>query len=95
MRRIRFDDGAYIELSALFFSTGCYQRSDLCQALGCARDEKGGIITDVLTEETTLPGVYVAVDVSRDVLLIGVAVAEGAKAAVAVNRALLREGGLL
>ena len=95
LRRIRFDDGSHIERSALFFSTGCHQRSDLWRALGCARDEKGGIITDVLTEETMVPGVYVAGDVSRDVLLIAVAVAEGAKAAVAINRALLREGGLL
>ena len=49
----------------------------------------------LLTEETTVPGVYVAGDVSRDVLLIAVAMAEGAKAAVAINRALLREDGLL
>ncbi len=95
LRGIRFEDGSYIERSALFFSTACRQRSDLWRALGCARDEKGGIITDVLTEETTVPGVYVAGDVSRDVLLIAVAVAEGAKAAVAINRALLRESGLL
>jgi thioredoxin reductase len=95
LRRIRFDDGSYIERSALFFATGCHQRSDLWRALGCARDDKGGIITDALTEETTVPGVYVAGDVSRDVLLISVAMAEGAKAAVAINRALLREGGLL
>src|SRR4029079_2524226 len=92
LRGIRFDDGSYTERSALFFSTGCHQRSDLWLALGCARDEKGGIITDALTEETTVPSVYVAGDVSRDVLLIAVAVAEGAKAAVAINRALLREG---
>jgi thioredoxin reductase len=95
LRGIRFDDGSYIERSALFFSTGCHQRSDLWLALGCERDDKGGIITDVLTEETTVPGVYVAGDVSRDVLLIAVAMAEGAKAAVAINRALLSEGGLI
>ena len=95
LRGIRFDDGSYIERGALFFSTGCHQRSDLWLALGCARDDKGGIITDVLTEETTVAGVYVAGDVSRDVLLITVAMAEGAKAAVAINRALLREGGFL
>ena len=95
LRRIRFSDGTHLERSALFFSTGCHQRSDLWRTLGCARDEKGGIITDALTEETTVPGVYVAGDVSRDVLLIAVALAEGAKAAVAINRALLREGGLL
>ena len=42
-----------------------------------------------------MPGVYVAGDVSRDVLLIAVALAEGAKAAVAINRALLAEDGLI
>jgi thioredoxin reductase len=95
LRRIRLADGTHISRVALFFSTGCHQRSDLWRELDCARDEKGGIITDDLTEETTVPGVYVAGDVSRDVLLIAVALAEGAKAAVAINRALLREDGLL
>jgi thioredoxin reductase len=61
---------------------------------GCKRDEKGGIISDPVTEESSVPGVYVAGDASRDVLLIAVAIAEGAKAAVAINRALLREDGL-
>ena len=95
LRRIRFADGSYIERDALFFSTGCHQKSDLWRTLGCVRDEKGGIVTDALTEETSVPGVYVAGDVSRDVLLIAVALAEGAKAAVAINRALLSEDGLL
>jgi len=31
---------------------------------------------------------------SRDVLLIAIAIAEGAKAAVAINRGLLKEDGL-
>jgi hypothetical protein len=39
--------------------------------------------------------VYVAGDVSRDVLLVAVAMGEGAKAGVAINRALLRAEGLL
>ena len=95
LSRIRFADGKHIERVGLFFSTGCHQKSDLWRELGCARDDKGGIITDALTEETTIRGVYVAGDVSRDVLLIAVALAEGAKAAVAINRALLREDHLL
>jgi thioredoxin reductase len=40
-----------------------------------------------------VPGVYVAGDVSRDVLLVSIAVAEGAKAAVAINKAFLRRDG--
>ena len=41
-----------------------------------------------------MAGVYVAGDVSRDVLLVAVAIGEGAKAAVAINRALPKRDGL-
>jgi len=95
LQRIRFTDGQVLERTAMFFTTGCSQRSDLSERLGCKRDEKGGIISDPLTEESSVPGVYVAGDASRDVLLLAVAIAEGAKAAVAINRSLLKEDGLL
>ena len=90
---IEFQRGPSLPRKALFFSTGCHQGSDLPLRLGCKRDKKGGIITDALTEETTVPGVYVAGDVSRDVLLVAVAIAEGAKAAVAINKAFLKRDG--
>ena len=48
---------------------------------------------DPATEESSVPGVYVAGDVSRDVLLVAVAIAEGARAAVAINKAFLRRDG--
>ena len=38
----------------------------------------------------SVPGVYVAGDVSRDVQLVIIAAAEGARAALAINKALLR-----
>jgi thioredoxin reductase len=82
LQRVCFTDGQVVERTGMFFTTGCLQRSDLCERLGCKRDEKGGIISDPLTEESSVPGVYVAGDASRDVLLIAVAIAEGAKAAV-------------
>jgi thioredoxin reductase len=78
----------------MFFTTGCRQGSDLWASLGCARDEKGGIVTDPVTKESSVRGVYVAGDASRDVLLVAVAITEGAKAAVAINRALLQDDGL-
>ena len=78
----------------MFFTTGCRPSSNLSATLGCARDEKGGIVTDPVTEESSVRGVYVAGDASRDVLLVAVAIAEGAKAGVAINRALLQEDGL-
>ncbi|MBR0875319.1 NAD(P)/FAD-dependent oxidoreductase [Bradyrhizobium tropiciagri] len=94
LARIHFESGSGLACSGLFFSTGCRQASDLSTHLGCKRDEKGGIITDPATEETSVPGVYVAGDASRDVLLVAVAVGEGAKGAVAINKAFLRRDGL-
>jgi hypothetical protein len=42
--------GAFLERAALFFTTGCSQRSDLWERLGCKRDEKGSIVNDPLSE---------------------------------------------
>jgi thioredoxin reductase len=94
LQKIYLQNGKVLERAAIFFTTGCRQGSELSASLGCARDEKGGIVTDPLTEESSVRGVYVAGDASRDVLLVAVAIAEGAKAAVAINRALLQDDGL-
>jgi thioredoxin reductase len=42
---------------------------------------------------TGVPGLYVVGDASRDVQFAIVAAAEGAKAAVAINKALQKSGG--
>jgi thioredoxin reductase len=94
LKTIHFVSGKSLKRSALFFTTGCHQTSELSAVLGCARDNKGGIITNPVTEESSVPGVYVAGDASRDVLLVAVAIAEGVKAGVAINRALLQEDGI-
>ena len=94
LQTIRLQDGTALDRTAMFFTTGCRQTSDLSTSLGCVRDEKGGIVTDPVTEESSVRGIYVAGDASRDVLLVAVAIGEGAKAAVAINRALLQEDGL-
>ena len=94
LQRIHLQGGKVLNRTAIFFTTGCHQSSDFSAALGCARDKKGGIVTDPVTEESSVRGVYVAGDASREVLLVAVAIAEGAKAGVAINRALLQEDGL-
>ncbi|MGH6792063.1 MAG: NAD(P)/FAD-dependent oxidoreductase [Methyloceanibacter sp.] len=94
LTEIRLESGQAIARDAMFFTTGCHQSSELSATLGCIRDEKGGIVTDPVTEESSVSGVYVAGDASRDVLLVAVAIGEGAKAGVAINRALLKEDGL-
>lgn len=93
LKIIKFDGGSALEREGLFFSTGCHQSSYLAEHLGCKRDGKGGIVINPVTEETSVAGIYVAGDVSRDVLLIAVAVAEGVKAAVAINKAFLKRDG--
>jgi thioredoxin reductase len=93
LTKIVFESGPDLPRAGLFFSTGCHQASDLSKILGCKRDDKGGMVIDPDTEESSIPGVYVAGDVSRDVLLVAVAIGEGAQAAVTINKAFLRRDG--
>jgi thioredoxin reductase len=93
LTKITFESGPDLPRAALFFSTGCHQASDLSERIGCKRNAKGGVVIDPDTEESSVPGVYVAGDVSRDVLLVAVAIAEGAQAGVAINKAFLRRDG--
>jgi thioredoxin reductase len=94
LSQIQFMSGPPLPRDALFFATGCHQGSDLSELLGCKRDAQGGVITDPVTGDTSVPGVYVAGDASREVLMVSIAIAEGAKAAVAINKAFLRRDGL-
>jgi thioredoxin reductase len=93
LAKIIFASGPVLPRAGLFFSTGCHQASDLSKSLGCERSDKGGVVINPATEESSVPGVYVAGDVSRDVLLVAVAIAEGAQAAIAINKAFLRRDG--
>ena len=77
----------------MFFTTVAVKVS-IFRRVGLYPDEKGSIITDPLTEESSVRGVYVAGDTSRDVFLVAAAIAQGAKAGVAINRASLQEVGL-
>lgn len=93
LQAIKFESGPDLEREGLFFSTACRQSSDLAERLGCQRDAKGGIVIDAVTEESSVEGIYVNGDVLRDVLLVAVAISEGAKAAVAINKGFLKRGG--
>ena len=87
---IVFEDGPPLPRSALFFTTGQYQRSDLLERLGCEFNDKGTVRTGKY-ETTHLPGLFVAGDASRAVQWVIVAAAEGAEAAFAINTDLLEE----
>jgi thioredoxin reductase len=94
LERIVFGDGRSIGRAAIFFNTGQHQRSPIAGALGCEFDDRGGIASGEHDVATSVPGVYVAGDASRDVQLVVVAAAEGVKAAFAINRNLLTADGL-
>lgn len=87
---LRFVDGDHLSRRVLFFITGQRERSGLAADLGCAFNAEGTVETGD-NESTTVPGLFVAGDASRQAQLAIVAAAEGAQAGAAINTALLRE----
>ena len=90
LRQIVFRGGRRLERSALFFDTPCSSQSKLAEDLGCQFARHGGIKCGQ-HEATSVPGVFVAGNIIRDVQLVIVAAAEGTRAAFGINRALTRE----
>ena len=82
--------GPALRRRALFFSVGCQQRSELAARLGCKMTKKGGVESGRL-EATSVAGLWVAGDASRDALQAIVGAGEGSKAALAINTSLLEE----
>ena len=75
---------------ALFFVNGYSQQSHLVEQLGCKIGKKKIVITNRL-QQTNVAGVYVAGDADKDVHFVLNAAAEGAKAAVTINKELQKE----
>jgi thioredoxin reductase len=90
LRSIRFAEGGDRPSRALFFDTPCHAQSSLAETLGC-RITRAGNIQCRRYEATSVPGVYAAGNILKDVHLSIVAAAEGARAAFGINLALTRE----
>jgi thioredoxin reductase len=90
LRAIVFRGGSRLERSALFFDTPSSGQSRLAEALGCQFARHGGVKCGQY-EATSVPGVFVAGNIIKDVQLVIVAAAEGTRAAFGINRALTRE----
>jgi len=93
-RALVFGDGSSTPCEAIFFSGRQSQQCDLAARLGCEMN-RGGVVQTGNLGETHLPGLYVVGDASRDVQFAIVAAAEGAKAGVAINKALQAHAGLV
>jgi thioredoxin reductase len=90
LERIVFANGESLPVRGIFFSAGQKQGSELPQKLGCKFTEQGCVRTYDY-EMTDVPGLYVAGDASRFVQFAIVAASEGALAAVAINKELMKE----
>lgn len=90
LKEIIFRNGRKLKRSALFFDTPSSGQSKLAESLGCQFSRHGGIKCGQY-EATSVPGVFVAGNIIRDVQLVIVAAAEGTRAAFGINRALTRE----
>jgi thioredoxin reductase len=87
---IVFRDKRKQRCDAIFFVNGYEQQCNIAKLLGCKMTKKGVVVTNRL-QQSNLPGLYVAGDVSKDMHFVVVAAAEGAKAAVTINKEMQKE----
>ena len=90
LEAVVFESGRRLPRRALFFDTPCISRAQLARKLGCQITRKGAIRCGQY-EATSVPGVFVAGNLIKDVQLAIVAAAEGTRAAFGINRSLTRE----
>jgi thioredoxin reductase len=89
LARVVFAGGESLARDAAFLHSRCRARSPLAEQLGCQFTRAGSVVTRSF--ERASGRLYVVGDASRDVHFIAVAVAEGVRAAYAINRALRLE----
>ena len=90
---VRLADGRELPLEALFTPSRWYLTSPLAQQLGCAIEvaANGPYVRVDEIQETNIPGVYAAGDMTRAIHHAAFAAADGANAGTAAHRSLVRE----
>lgn len=90
VEKIIFKNNANYCLDALFFVNGFAQQCNLAETFNCEVSKHGKVLTNRF-QQTKTPGLYVAGDADKDMQFVVVAAAEGAKAAVIINKELQKE----
>lgn len=90
LSRVWLAGGGYTPRRALFLKSGLQQRSDLTVQLGL-RDPSSDVIRHSSNGATSIPGLYIAGDITQDSFFVISAAAEGTRAAVAVNEEIHHE----
>lgn len=91
IERVRFEDGEALECDALFFNLGTEMSGDLHKQLGCKLDKECGLVSVDEEQQTSVPGVYAAGDITPHSQLAVVAASEGAMAAIHIHKSLIPE----
>lgn len=92
LRAIALAGGDRVERDALFFHVGMRPRSALAAALGCDLDDGGYVVADPLTRRTSVERVFAAGNVVDAMLNVPMSIADGARAGVMLNHALVEAG---
>jgi thioredoxin reductase len=90
LKKIVFKGGEEQECDVMFFVNGFTQQCNLAETFDCEISKKGVIVTNRF-QQTSTPGLFVAGDADKDVHLVVVAAAEGAKAGITINKELQKE----
>ena len=88
LRAVELETGERIAAEKVFFHLGAEPRSDLHRQLDCRLDHTGCIEVD-RGQESSVPGIYAAGDITGRPHLASIAAADGVRAALTVHRSLL------
>jgi thioredoxin reductase len=83
-----------LERDVLFFHAGFQPRTALAAGLGCALDERGFVMAADQDRQTSVDRVYAAGNCVDPMLNVPLSIADGVRAALAVNVRLVEEGVL-
>ena len=90
LEEIVFADGATLPREGLLVAAPLGQRSALAAELGAGLTERGTVDVDFVGQ-TTVPGLYAAGDISATMPQVAGAIADGSRAAGAINDSLIAE----
>ncbi|HEX7189968.1 MAG TPA: NAD(P)/FAD-dependent oxidoreductase [Thermoanaerobaculia bacterium] len=89
------DSGERVPADALFFNVGCTRQCRLAEDLGCEVSSETPNVTVDEYRQTTVEGVYAIGDLVAGAQLVITSAADGAIAAIAINKSLLPPGRLV
>jgi thioredoxin reductase len=90
LEAVVFADGGTLARDGLLVPAPLRQRSALAAELGAELTERGTVDVDFVGQ-TTVPGLYAAGDISAAMQQVGGAIADGSRAAAAINDSLIAE----